>query len=452
LTESPQLIFDGSMYVAMNLVLTLATAFWLATLFRTRRYLFVKPSMMLLGWTHLFFQWPAAIYARYYELALPDAYSLVLLLHGFVLLGLLVSSRSFDLDARIVFQRVTEEDSPGSVSISLLLLSYCAIVVSTYLSVVPFTSTGLYVMASNPVLAAVARENSLKLITSAPVKYLYTTMVTGVAPFLVVLLAMSGRRFSRRGNAFGVFFVVTAILAVLLASSLAGARATVLNLLLAIAIAFFFLRGLPFRPARFLLTAAVLLIPPVIITIVREGKSVEFDLFVTYLSNDIFRRAFVMPLHVGIFYVHYAETVRTFGISAVPRLAGMFGIPAVDATNLIGNVYAYSGIDTVSAGAGFLFTYYSYFGMWALPISLAGLWLLDLAVPLYRLLDPRLLVPTLSAASFSTINFISADYTTVWLTHGFGTILLLGAVFSKYLGYSEPDEGFSARPAFAAEP
>ena len=52
---------DG--FVLLAYMLTVSAALWFAVLFRAKRYLFVKPSVILLLWTHVLFQWPSAIFS-----------------------------------------------------------------------------------------------------------------------------------------------------------------------------------------------------------------------------------------------------------------------------------------------------------------------------------------------------------------------------------------------------
>ena len=419
-------------FVLLNWSLTIASGIWLAITFRRNRFLFIKPSILVLFWSHIFFQWPGSIYSSYYEKVLPDPYAFVLLLHGFVLIGLLVSTQTYHQGAKVIFRRVTIPQPVNIVLPTVLLGAYCAAVTFVYLRVVPLTSTGLYVILAHPALAAVAREDSLKLISNAPLQYAYQVMANAAAPLLAVNLTLLGSRALRAGKIIRGLLMCVTLLLVLLVASLPGNRATAAKLLLVIALAAFLRRGLPFRPLHFLVVVTVILAPAVLITLLREGKSFTGTLFITYLTESIFTRVFVGPINVGAFYVHYAQTHGPFGVAGVTRLASILGLVPVHAPNVIGNLYSYSGIATVSANAGFLFTYYGYFGLYSLPLSLIGLWLLDLAVPVYLRLEPELVLPTVAAAGVSSVVLISSEYTAVLVTHGFAIILLLSLILSRY--------------------
>jgi len=251
--------------------------------------------------------------------------------------------------------------------------------------------------------------------------------VSGAAPLLAILLAIELRhRFTSR-NYVSVFICVAGLAALLVASSLPGARGTAVKLLLVVTIAVLLRKGLPFRPVPFVLIVATILAPAVILSLLRENQSISAANFVQYLGKYIFSRAFIMPLQVGAFYVHYAQTYGFIGIAGVPRLAVLLGVTPIDVPDTIGNLYAYSGIQNVraSANGGFLLSYYSYFGILSLPLSLVLLKLLDVTLKLYGRLVPSILLPTVAAISVAELAFISSDFTTVLVTHGFLIILLL---------------------------
>jgi hypothetical protein len=97
---------------------------------------------------------------------------------------------------------------------------------------------------------------------------------------------------------------------------------------------------------------------------------------------------------------------------------------------VIGQYYgpAYYGNEVAthfSANTGFLFTAYACFGLYGLPLALAMLLCCDLPLILLRLLPRAWLVPAMGATSVAVLKFIQSDYTTVWLTHGFGLIVLV---------------------------
>lgn len=428
MSEHPIFTTNFDLFVALAYTLTFSSLIWLTILFRTRRYLFVKPSMALLVWSHFLFQWPFAILSAYYENVLPDPYSFLLIVHGFVLIGLLVSQTTGEKSAQVIFTRARlDVASAGFLRPVVLLSIYCGIVVAIYLSVVPMTKTGLYVIIANPQLATLARDESLKQVTNHTVIYLYSTMASGVVPVLAGFLAVYIVNSIRARKPLPAILGVSVILTLLVGVSLTGARAAAVKLLVVLVVAILIRQGIPFRPLPFVLACALVLAPATILSLLREGQTISVGNFFEYLGRYIVSRAFVMPLHTGAFYVHYAQTQGFIGVAAIPRLATLLGVTPIDVPDTIGSIYAHSGVQSVrtSANGGFLFSYYSYFGLISLPICLGLLWLLDLSLVLYQRLSSQILLPTLAASAVCCLAFVTSDFTTVLVTHGFLVVLLV---------------------------
>jgi len=302
-----------------------------------------------------------------------------------------------------------------------------------YLSYLPFTSTGLYAIFKKSSTAAIARENSLKLLDSQVLKYAYSLMVSALAPLLAVMLGILLTRDIRRRNLFSVPIHIFLFLLLCFAVSMTGARIAVVNLLIVMALALFFRKGLPFKPTRSLLLLLLFLIPPAIFSILREGGEIGLAILFEYLGY-LARRTFVMPLNVASWYVHYSQINGIFGITSLPKLSSILGIAPLNVPNIIGLVYSDgSKVTSTTAGAGYLFTYYAYFGLTSLLFSIIGLWFLDVALLVYERLSNVMLLPCVAAASLSILSFISSDYTVVWLTHGFGVILLFSLLIDRFI-------------------
>jgi hypothetical protein len=419
-------------YVILNAFFCFLTAFWIFWIFLAQRYLFIKPSMLLLTFSHIFFQWPVTIYARYYENFLPDPYAFALLIHAYMIVGLLVTVFTFRLKASMIWDRITDPcllESAVSIKAVAFTTSLVVCIVIIYLAHVPFKSTGLYAIFMNPSSAAQARENSLKLLDSQALVYAYSLMVSSIAPLLAVMLGILfirgiAKRFFLKIPIYTLLFFLLAF-----AVSMTGARISIVNLLIVIAIAFFFHKGLPFKPLKFFLLLFLLLLLPSILSILREGKAIGIGTIFEYLGY-LAQRTFIIPLEVGSWFVHYSQINGVFGIAAIHKLAAILGVKWIDTPNLIGLTYA-TGSPTASVG--YLFSYYSYFGLSSIVLSILYLWLLDVALLVYERLSHVMILPCVAAASLSVLYFISSDYTTVWLTHGFGVILLLSCLIDRFI-------------------
>jgi len=160
--------------------------------------------------------------------------------------------------------------------------------------------------------------------------------------------------------------------------------------------------------------------------VLREGLELNLDIFLNYLGTAVFERITKGPMDVGVFYVHYAQTHHFLGVGAIEKLANLLDVPVINAPNLIGLEYVGTGVASVHANVSFVFSYYCYFGIVAFPFCLAGLWLLDVALVVYARISSQMLLPVVASCAVASASFISADYTTTLLTHGFATVLLVG--------------------------
>jgi len=417
-----------SLYAIINWFFFITCVSLLGFIFYSRRYYFVKPSIQLITFSILFFQFPLAIFSETQEVAVPDPYILSFLIHGYILMGLAVSLYTFQDTSRTVWKRITEGrvSDPRVNERAIVILTGAVIcIVSIYLVPVPVRETGLYAVFANPSMAVVAREHSLKLLDNQALVYAFSLMTSSIAPMLAVMLSALGTHLFFERRFFSLAIISLAIISLMLAVSLPGARVSAVNLLFVICISFFLIKGIPFHPARLFLLFILIVTPGVLIGMYREGKAFGFDLYLQYLWDFIGRRILQDPLEVGSWYIHHAQTYGFFGIPALPKLAALTGFDALNVPNYIGLRYQPNAGPTVSAGAGYLLTYYSYFGVASLLISLIALWLLDMAVYVYEKLSHSFLIPCVSAVSLSTLSFISSDYTTVLVTHGFAVTLII---------------------------
>ena len=436
-------LFDTtfSFFVIINWLYAIFCSWWLYDLFRNRRYLFIKPSIFLISYTHLFFQWPLAIFAGYYENWLPNPYTMIVLVHGYVVFGLAGSVLSQEREASRIWNAIHRYEwnkySNTRIKTIFILAGIVFAVTAAYLSYVPITSTGLYAILFSPDTSGVAREESLKLLDYGGLKYAYSIMSSSVVPLLAALLTM--QLLSDKENR-KVLLVVPIVLVLIFAGisvSLTGTRAGLFNMAIVVAFVVLWKRGLTVKPGTVIIIILAAISPAIFLSLLREGKEIgEFaKLYFTYLGY-ISNRAFLMPFHVGGWYIHHAQEYGVLGIGAFPKLAGLFGVGPLDGPNIIGLAYAsrYYGLpvmESISATAGYLFSSYGYIGIAALPLSLLGLWLTDVSILVYRRLGGYILIPCVASISLATLMFVQSDYTVVWITHGFGTILLLSLVLTK---------------------
>lgn len=431
-----------SWFVVASWVATFTASAWFAWMFAVTRFLFVKPSVLVLFYSHVFLQWPACIYAGAVEGFLPDPVALLIVLHGYVLLGLAGAGLMMRVSARRVWESVGRGYGVYARDLVLagtMVAGVCGVLVAMYLAVVPWRATGLYAIVVEGVGASEARESSLKLLNQPLAKYAYSFASAAAAPLLaavagmLVVTAVRARSWVRVAYAVALLGLAGTVV------SLSGARIGLVNLVVVWAMVVLFRRGLRLRLTTLPLIVLAALAPAAILSFMREGGSVfDFPWHALEYLGYVWKRAFVTPFEMGLWFMHYEQTFGPMGWGGIPRLAQLFDVRPLDAANLIGLAYAprveTSVLPTVGANAGYIFTTYAYGGVLLAPLTLLGLWALDSALLVYERLREGVLVPTVASVSVSALMFLQSDYTVVWLTHGFGVLLVLGLMASAWLG------------------
>jgi hypothetical protein len=419
-----------SLFVFVGWLICAVTATLLAAVLVHYRYLVLKPSIVVLCTYHLTIQWAAAVQAPAIERWLPAPWDFLLLAHGFPLVGLLVSIFLASRSAAELWSRVCRRPLVSCPRVRrraiIVLTSMVLGSTALYLKAVPLTSTGLYAILADPIglHAAQAREDSLKLVGSALVRYSYSFMINALAPLLAVLIAAAVPGELRRRRFRRLAATVAAVCGILAVVSFSGARANAAAVILAILLGYFLVRGVPLRGRYIVLSGLAVLSLPTILTVLREGATLDLPTFWRYLSAGIFRRVFVIPMEMGLWHVHFAQTQGFFGVAGLQRFAPWFGLEPLNVANIVARAYAPQELPTTLANCSYVFSYYSYFNLWSLPVSLVGLWLLDGALFVYRRLGDDLLVPCIASVSISALTFVNVDYLLVLVTNGF--LILLG--------------------------
>lgn len=418
-------------FVLLDWTLTLVTGGILAFLFVTSRHIFIKPSIIVLSVYFLLAQIPSSVLARHLSTFFPKPWDYLLLIHGFALVGLCVASLTMRAPAREAWGRITtggdmtqRNEQRTTLFLALVIMG----ATGAYLTQVPITRTGLYAIITHPVISALAREQSLKLITNTFVRYTFSLTISTFAPLLAGVLAL---QVMRKIHTISGIEGVLGILVLTALVSLPGARMPPVSLLLTAALVPFLRNGLPVRPLAILLILGLLLSIPAALTVLRQGQALSSGHWYESLTQVVLHRAFVDPMEEGAQYVYFAQVHGAIGITGIPKLATLLGREPINAPNLIGLTYSANALRTVNANAGYLFSYYGYFGLLALPLCLICLWILDLVVLTYRRLSTSVLVPTIAALMLSCVAFALSDYTTVIITHGFLPIVLTALILSS---------------------
>lgn len=424
------------LFEALGWVACLITSAILFYIYAKKRYLIVKPSIVFITIFHVCIQWAATIDYQNIVHTLPDPSDFLLLTHLFPLAVVTISQQFGDHKAREVWDRListTAFDPAKYRAIAVILTGSMVIAVMIYLYYVPFWQTGLYAIFMNPMGAAQAREESLKLIDNLSVKYLYLFMASAIAPLLTVIFTRLMTSAWRSGAYLQVVFYMLSIPVIAFAAALTGARGFVANIILTMIMTILFERGLPLNPVKLLGYGLLVVSGPVILSIMREGQALSLTNFWEYLSNGVGGRIFYTPMQTGLWFADYAQTSGFLGVAGIPKIASFFGVDSVNASNLVGLRYTHSSLDSMLANTCFLFSYYCFFGFNSLWISVLLTLCLDSVTWLYAKFSDLLLLPCIVAIFVSSLSFADSDYTTVLITHGFLPILALSAFLGKFV-------------------
>jgi hypothetical protein len=355
----------------------------------------------------------------------------------FLSFGLIVILNTFSNAPRTLLRKIRESanikvNARETRIVELTCVLILGAVFLIYFSVVPYSSTGLYAVLFDPENASIARERSLKLLDNQALKYAMAFSLAAFAPFLFVFSALSFGRAVGKVQLASVLRTAALMVFALFLITISGSRSGIFFALISLGIALMIRRwrtSFTFKIAMFL---PVVTIPPVVLTLLREGRDVASNFGETYVAFFLWRIA-SGPLEVAIWYLDYAEQQGKVGLAAIPKLASLIGEKVVDLPNVIGLKYALAAGDTINAGTGFVFSYFAMFGVYSLVPSLLCLIALDGMIFFANRLDTRILIPTVATLAVPCIGFMQADFSVVWLSHGIVATFLLAFGLSKLL-------------------
>ena len=428
---------DG--FFLVNAACTLLAVGLLVRLWRQHRWLFVKPSIAILAVSVLLFQVPLVIGSGTIYGALPRPGEVALLVNGYVIGGLLLASLGFRkaaLDTWSGFSAHGADSLKANIKpLTLIALALAA----AYLSVVPFTETGLYSLLSgaDPEAFSQARESSVKLVTAAIPRYALMLLAASVGPILtglVTLELVQRWTMSSWQPRIGQILLLSGVWS---ACMLSGAKGILVFQVMTGFVAFAFHRRLRISLVGFSAATIAILLPAVLITVLMSSPDVDVATNSSGAVQATAARSLVVPFMVDIWYADYTQQGGgPAGIAALRPLAVLFDTPYFDLPNYIGLTYApgfygHDVIGSISATGGYLFYFYAVFGIDSLGLSIFLLLATDIVLLLTRRIPGGLGVAVVAAMLVSAQKFAQSDYTTVWLTHGFGVIPLIGVLLVR---------------------
>jgi hypothetical protein len=249
--------------------------------------------------------------------------------------------------------------------------------------------------------------------------------------FVPISVAASVLIFRQSKGVASRLMLIGVIALLMLAASLAGTRYNLIASCLLLLFIIFYTQGMYIKTTYLAFGLGLSIILP-IMTILREGVDLDFGTLFIYLIDNTFQRIFQVPLETGAWHMDYVRSNGTVGIAGIAKLADLFGLQAINLPNLIGLNYTDTDIDSVNANTGFLFSYFAYFGWFALPLVVALSVLLDVSLTWIRRWKSEILLIAMPCLTLSVLSFMSSDFTTVLLSSGFLVIMFMMNVLDQY--------------------
>jgi hypothetical protein len=378
---------------------------------------------------------------------LPQGWHFPFLIHFIVLIGILISQEILEDKVAYIQNKLMSISAKNYVfpfkGFIILLAVFSAIII-WYLSTLSFDETGFYhmILGSPHYIQALARESSLKLLENPSLRYVYSLLQNSLAPVLFILLI--DFLFQKRKHFLSILGLIVSIIVL---SNFTGTRSFILIYFLYILSYMLIRNDLKIKIKYFLLgsiTVVFTIMAPYIVYYIKNPKPESFSQ--EYLFPRL-ERSFLVHDKVGLWYMHDAQTqghdiYKLLPQSIIALIKPESTIHLGTYENYIGQKYGwfYKGrktLDSISANASFIFVFYNAIGIWAIPLSIFLLLVLDFVLFFYCRLSPYLLLPLLSIVSIKLLGFVSSNYFTTLAS--FGIIPIIFYFYIADLFYKKND-------------
>jgi hypothetical protein len=293
-------------------------------------------------------------------------------------------------------------------------------------------STGLWAILFDTGTATQARENSLKLLDSASLKYAFSIGTGVIAPITLVLLTFR-MTYRRAFSSTGAMIAIIGLLALI---GITGARMPIGRAMLAIAIAVALTTRT--RSRLLVLPAGVMgaLAIAASLTLLRSGKGL-LEAGVT-LVQGISNRVFALPFETGLRSVEFAAERGFLDGANVRPFAILTGQEHVKLSREVYHAFYFgrggAAIESGSANTCFLFDFQAAFGIWpGWWIALVAIGMLDFGLLAFRGLRGTMLPALLAVFLLTVLKLLSSAFTTTLLTGGIGLIIAFAVVLPLLL-------------------
>lgn len=434
------------MFLILNVLCCFFMGGGLYYFIKYNKSLWVKPSVIFLIFNYVFIQVPAALYSGNMFLTTNHYLDFFILSQLLPISILICSAFTFDASAKILWERLKDNCVHDENKALIILFLFIGGIVGVYLNKIGIINTGIYAILFDTGQATLAREDSLKLLDSPWIKYLYSIMCSAIAPMAAAVCILKARKEVVRGNiiiagiTLGLFGICIGCV------SFPGTRWLPMLLVLAGIVAILYKSGFEALTVGGIVKVSLVLFTiALLVSWKREGVSLGLNAIYDYIfridyenfteNSGVFwtigHRVFFMPMKSGVDYLYYANEIGFLGVAAIPKLASLFGVEPINVSNIMYKEFYGSYIDSGTYPTGFIYSYYCYFGPWTIMLDFWLIILLDGIICLYKYVSNELLIPVLSGVFVSVISLIQADFTTALLTHGVLSSVFVAIIVSK---------------------
>lgn len=406
----------------LMLCLNSAASTVLAVALIRQRWLLLKPSIAFVGYYQISVMWPGVSWFGYLVETVPAVREYIWALHGTGLVVTLLAVFAWQGTTLHLARRLRRRAPPAEAvyrQISLLLLAGFVLGVTLwYVGTLGWRNTGLSAILSGAEDSGQVRESAMKLLGSRTLQYAWALMAYAAAYLLAYWLAFSTVDLLRSRRPIPALLCLCAFLLLLVVVALPGARGPAAMLVLATLVSFYIRSGFRIGLVRVGLIVAATLALPAILTLWRNGESLNPTTFATYYF-DIIDRVAGRSVQDNIWMVGYVQQEGFFGPNGIPLFARLTGEEPLNVFNIVGRHFRPDGLESISANSSSIAVNYGCFGLTgSLVLSMAVTLGMDTLLLLYSRLPAALLAPCAGICAVISMNFAMTTFSTVFVTHG----------------------------------
>lgn len=373
-------LLDNPMFPGA-LLSCLIAAIILVMIWLKRRRWFLQPSLIIFAVIHVRIQWPSMLYYEWANdhMLFPWHFFMLTQIFPLVYLAAMIPIAVYrDSMLREFAERINRQMQ--SLSAWPTYLFYFCLVVSFIISaialmIIPFASTAVYALFTDPSRIGEARSLVWREMTSRTLLYLvgWNSFVFGPLLLFGSVYSLLNQRKLFGGGLWSLLGLVVSFFAMVIPGHRVG-----FFVMGAVVFAAYFCarRRMPSKITLYVCAFLVLSIPA-LISLLREGRDWTFEKQIEYTNRIFTHRVMMVPCYTGILYTYDAQSVGYSGAAGIRPLAMLMGVGYEGIASKIGKEYVYGGKGTYS-NSNAIFMYYSVMGLFAIPFTVVGLLCLDL--------------------------------------------------------------------------